>query len=316
MPPKLKRLAARLFEDEAEQEAFANEVFKMQPYRPGLIWMKNRPTDSGFKSEDRPEWLPEFADRLRRDQRPGQDERHDAGDYYCLAFSSIFEASVCFEVPHEPELVIDVCAAPGGKSVFAWRQLNPRRLIANEIIGKRLGPLIGNFKRCGIRPATVTSLDPAQLAEQCPAAADLVIVDAPCSGQSLLSKGKPVTACFHTHVINHNRNRQRRILLNSVKMVKPGGYLAYMTCTYSDRENEGNVKWLLKNMPEFEPVEVGHLKEFRSHLSEVPTYRLWPQQKMGAGGFTALLRRREDTEEESESFAAAIVTAVWKSVED
>jgi len=307
------RLAARLFEDEAEQVAFADEVMKMQPYRPGLVWMKDRPVDSGFNSEERPAWLPDFADRLQRDQRPGRDERHDAGDYYCMAFSSIFEASVFFEVPREPELVIDVCAAPGGKSIFAWRQLNPQRLIANEIIGKRLGPLIGNFKRCGIRPATVTSLDPARLAEQCPAAADLVIVDAPCSGQSLLSKGKPVTACFHTHVINHNRNRQRRILVNSVKMVKPGGYLAYITCTYTDRENEGNVKWLLKNMPEFEAVEVSHLQEFRSHLSPHPTYRLWPQQNMGAGGFTSLFRRRHDSETGGADLVTFNVNSVWNS---
>ena len=307
------RLAARLFENEAEQEAFADEVLKTQPYRPALVWMKERPAEGGFKLEDKPEWLPEFVDRLRRDQRPGQDDRHEAGDYYCMAFSSAFEASVFQEVPSEPGLVIDVCAAPGGKSVFAWRLLKPRRLIANEIIGKRLGPLIGNFKRCGIAPATVTSLDPATLAEQCPDAADLVIVDAPCSGQSLLAKGKPVTACFHSHVINHNRNRQRRILVNAVKMVKPGGHLAYITCTYADRENEGNIAWLLRNMPEFEAVEVPHLAGFRSNLSEAPTYRLWPQQKMGSGGFTSLLRRKDDVGETGSVSVDPAVSAVWES---
>lgn len=307
------RLAARLFENEADQEAFADEVLKTQPYRPALVWMRDRPADSGFKREDGPDWLPEFVDRLRRDQRPGKDERHEAGDYYCMAFSSAFEASVFREVPSEPGVVVDVCASPGGKSVFAWRLLKPRRLIANEIIGKRLGPLIGNFKRCGIAPATVTSLDPARLAEQCPDAADLVIVDAPCSGQSLLAKGKSVTACFHNHVINHNRNRQRRILVNAVKMVKPGGYLAYITCTYADRENEGNVAWLLKNMSDFEAVEVPHLAAFRSHLTEHATYRLWPQQKMGPGGFTSLLRRKDETDGDHFAETDPVVTSVWES---
>lgn len=291
-PPKLLKLAANLFIDEEEQAAFADSVLKTHPYRPALVWTRERPDGQPFRLEEPQPWQPDFVDRLKRDQRPGQDPLHEAGAFYCLNLSSVFEAAVFAEVSENPTLVIDLCAAPGGKSVIAWRSLKPRLLISNEVIRKRTAQLIANFKRCRIGPAMVTSLDTAVIAEHCLGAADLVIVDAPCSGQSLLAKGKQVSACFHTHVINHNRNRQRRILRNAVATVRPGGYVAYITCTYAVKENEGNVKWFLKNFPEFEAVAVESLSGSESHLADFPCYRLWPHHGLGPGGFTALLRRQ------------------------
>lgn len=288
------KLAANLFADPDEQEAFADSVLKTHPYRPALVWMRARPAADPFKLDEAQSWQPDFVDRLRRDQRPGQDERHEAGDYYLMNLASVFEAAVFTEIPERPELVVDLCAAPGGKSILAWRMLGPGRLVSNEVIGKRTAPLIANFKRCQIDPAIVTSLDSAALAATCSDAADLVIVDAPCSGQSLIGKGKQVSACFHSHVINHNRNRQRRILSNAAAIVRPGGHVAYMTCTYAEKENEGNVNWFLKNFADFEAVPVGRLKGNESHLTHLPCYRLWPHRGLGPGGFTVLLRRQGD----------------------
>lgn len=310
-PPKLLRLAASLFEDDAEQQAFADAVLKCQPYKPALVWLRDRPVEAPFKLEDPQPWQPEFVDRLRRDQRPGQDPMHDEGAYYCMTFSSVFEGCVFGAVPSRPELVVDLCAAPGGKSVMAWRTLHPRRLVANEVIRKRTAQLVANFRRCGIAPATVTSLDTAVLAERIGAAADLVIVDAPCSGQSLIAKGKQVSAAFHSHVINHNRNRQRRILGNAARLVEPGGWLAYITCTYAAKENEGNVRWFRDRFPEFESVSVPALTGFQSHLADFPCYRMWPQHGLGAGGFAALLQRNDDGE--PAPFDAMCLDPVWRS---
>ncbi len=310
-PPKLLKLAADLFaDDEGEQRLFCDNVLKVQPYRPALVWMGERPADNPFGVEERQSWQPDFVDRLKRDQRPGQYPLHEQGSYYCMNFSSVFESCVFRVVPEEPELVIDVCASPGGKSVFASRLLHPKRLISNEVIRKRTAQLIANLRRCDVGSVTVTSDDTAVLADQCPGAADLVIVDAPCSGQSMIAKGKHVTAAFHSHVINHNRNRQRRILGNAVKMVKQGGHLAYITCTYARKENEGNLEWFIDRFPEFEALVVPELDEFRSSLTEQPCYRLWPQQGLGAGGFTSILRKTDRMETKG-----SIVNprAVWQS---
>lgn len=310
-PPKILRLAESLFPDEAARAAFAETVLKCQPYRPALVWLAGRPDVVPFRLEPSQPWQPAFVDRLSRDQRPGRHPLHEAGAYYCLTFSSVFEATVFSIVPPEPELVLDLCAAPGGKSVMAWRMLRPRMLVANEVIRKRTAQLIGNFRRCSIAPAAVTALDTSVVAERVGAAADLVIVDAPCSGQSLMAKGKQVSAPFHSHVINHNRNRQRRILGNAAKLVKPGGWLAYITCTYATKENEGNVAWFRERFPEFHPEAVPALAGFQSHLAEFPCYRMWPQDGLGAGGFAALLRRDEDGD--VVTFDAAALDVCWRS---
>lgn len=126
--------------------------------------------------------------------------------------------------------------------------------------------------------------------------ANLVIVDAPCTGQSLLAKEDKAPGCFHHVTINSNANRQKRILANSAKIVAPQGYLAYMTCTYSTAENEQVSEWLLSKFPEFQPVTVPRLAKYRSHLTEIPCYRMWPQDKLGAGDFTVLFQNTSEGE--------------------
>jgi 16S rRNA C967 or C1407 C5-methylase (RsmB/RsmF family) len=189
-----------------------------------------------------------------------------------------------------------MCAAPGGKSIFSWKTLNPELLLCNEVIGKRMGMLISNLRRCQIQPSAAANVDSKILAEKIPQTANLVIVDAPCTGQSLLAKGDKAPGCFHHVTINSNANRQKRILANSAKIVAPQGYLAYMTCTYSTAENEQVSEWLLSKFPEFGPVTVPHLEKYRSHLTEIPCYRMWPQDRLGAGAFTVLFQNTSDGE--------------------
>jgi 16S rRNA C967 or C1407 C5-methylase (RsmB/RsmF family) len=191
-----------------------------------------------------------------------------------------------------------MCAAPGGKSIFAWKAFHPRLLVCNEVIGKRLGALTSNLQRCDVKPSVVTRLDSEAFAERFPRSADLVIVDAPCSGQSLPARGLPAPGAFHPQTINMNSNRQKRILANSARVVAPGGHLSYTTCTYSREENESVLEWLQKRFPQFRPVEAPLLQEHQSHLAAYPCYRLWPFEGSGAGGFTALLRNTENGEPE------------------
>ncbi len=292
-PPSrnIDRLARSLFADRERQEILIEALFKGESEAPALLWLAERPVEAPFVSQPRTSWQPEFVDLIDSGQRPGAHPLHQAGAYYCLDFSSVFEASLvrhCLDVSS----ILDVCAAPGGKSVFAYRALAPARLVSNEVIGKRRGALVSNLKRCAVDVATVTGIDSARLKSSLAETFCLVIVDAPCSGQSLEAKGSSAEGAFHPVTINMNANRQKRIVANSLQLVRPGGYLAYMTCTFSPKENEGVVEWVRKKFPEFVTVACETLAGFQSELSSEHCYRLFPFQGMGAGGFCSLFRRQ------------------------
>lgn len=289
----LLKLSRQLFSDATEQERFVDILVNPQPFNPCILWCKPRPEEKPFELEPALDWQPEFVDRLSLGQKPGRHPLHNQGYFYCLDFSSVFAISVLEAIDRDINLIFDVCASPGGKSIFAWRQFQPKQLISNEVIGKRIGALVSNFKRCQISPAIVINQDSKVLAESIPKTADLVLVDAPCSGQSLIAKGEKNPGCFHPININKNANRQKRIIANSAQLVAPQGYLVYMTCTYSPEENEQVLEWLLDRFPQFQPVEVPHLAQFQSHLSQYFCYRIFPQTGLGAGAFTVLLNNTE-----------------------
>jgi 16S rRNA C967 or C1407 C5-methylase (RsmB/RsmF family) len=286
----LLKLSQKLFDHAVDQDAFVQALVNPQPYPSCILWLKPRPDEMPFAVEPPLPWQPEFVDRLAVGSTPGSHPLHEAGHYYCLDFSSVFAASVLMTLPHNPRVVIDVCAAPGGKSIFAWRSLQPQQLICNETIGKRVGMLIGNLKRCGVNPAIALSTDPSHLALRLPQTADLVFVDAPCSGQSLLAKGAKAEGCFHPITIKQNAQRQKRILANAAQLVAPGGYLVYTTCTFALEENEHVGQWLMRKFPQFEPRSVEHLAAYQSHLIDLPCYRMWPQAGLGAGAFAMIFR--------------------------
>ncbi len=286
-----KKLAAQLFSQAEERQHFLQALTSPLAQPPALIWRDDRPPKLPFPVERPFAWQPPFVDRVVFEFRPGRHPLHEEGAYYCLDISSVFTGCVFSAVPTGPPVVIDVCASPGGKCVFVWRMLSPSLVVANEVIGKRSAALIANLQRCRIGPAMVIRADVSRLAERIPACADLVVVDAPCSGQSLAARDKPCPGGFHPATINQNANRQRRILAQAARLVAPGGYLAYLTCTYATKENETNAAWLLKKQTEFLPQAVPLLAAFQSQLADFPCYRLWPHQNMGAGGFAVLLQK-------------------------
>ncbi|RFP63118.1 MAG: RsmB/NOP family class I SAM-dependent RNA methyltransferase [Limnothrix sp. CACIAM 69d] len=292
----LLKLADRLFGDTIERSAFVQSLGQAQRFAPCLLWLTDRPDPFPFAALPPLAMQPAWVDRLDltadqpANRRPGKHPLHEAGAFYCLDFSSVFAASALLAIPDRVDRLVDLCAAPGGKSVFAWRALQPSLLVANEAIGKRIGMLVSNLKRCGLGPAIATCADPETLAQAIPGWADLVIVDAPCSGQSLLAKGEKNPGCFHPLTIGKNANRQKRILANAAALVAPGGWLAYMTCTYAIEENEGATQWLLDRFPHLEPQPVPALEPWRSTHAAFPGYRMFPQAGLGAGSFVVLLR--------------------------
>jgi 16S rRNA C967 or C1407 C5-methylase (RsmB/RsmF family) len=296
-PRLLQKFSQKLFDQSDQQTQFLAALTAPKPFHPCILWVQPKPENAPFTVEPPLTWQPAFVDRLGLGEKPGQHPLHEQGAFYCLDFSSVFAASVLLTIQRSVNVVLDVCAAPGGKSIFAWTALQPQLLLSNEVIGKRIGALVSNLKRCQIKPAVVSSLDSSVLATQLAQTADLVLVDAPCTGQSLLAKGETNPGCFHPVNINKNANRQKRILANSAQTVAPQGFLAYMTCAYSPQENEQVSEWLLQKFPQFQPIQVPPLQAYQSHLTDLPCYRMFPQTGLGAGAFTILLQNTESTPE-------------------
>ncbi|MEH1861605.1 MAG: RsmB/NOP family class I SAM-dependent RNA methyltransferase [Nostoc sp.] len=307
----LLKVSRRLFANVDKQEKFIEALMNPQPFLPSILWCQEKPDISPLAVETPTSWQPQFIDRLSLREKPGQHPLHEKGYFYCLDFSSVFAATTLLAIPESMHLVFDMCAAPGGKSIFAWRALKPELLISNEVIGKRLGMLISNLKRCQISHSAVVNRDSSIFAEMFPGSSNLVIVDAPCTGQSLLAKGEKAPGCFHPTAINKSANRQKRIIANSAKIVSPQGYLAYMTCTYSPEENEQVCEWFLERFPQFKTVEISNLAKYQSHLTTIPCYRIFPQDRLGAGAFTVLFKNTNEDEDEPKEINLNTISSLY-----
>ncbi len=283
--------AEALFGTTPERDRFVEAMLEGHARELAIIVMRDDPALRTFPRLSPESWQPEFVHRIDPEFRAAKHPLHQKGAFYSLDFSSVFSASAMMAIEEPPTRVLDLCAAPGGKSIFAYRLFHPEITICNEAIRKRTGSLIANLTRCRIEGSRVWSADPSVYAKRWPDAFDLVMVDAPCSGQSLVAKGDPAPGAFTPHMIDMNVGRQRRILGNAARCVRPGGYLFYSTCTFSLKENEKVLAWLLQEYPEFEAVEAPALAEFRSGYASFPCYRLFPQYGLGAGSFAGLLRR-------------------------
>lgn len=223
--------------------------------------------------------------------RPGSLPDYGRGFYYPLDLSSVWETAPLEHLPFRPARCLDLCAAPGGKSILTQTRTAPQEHIANEVHPKRLGILRHNLQRCGFTNLHTQRLRPDQWAALAPGAFDLILADAPCSGQSLLAKGIDNPGCFNASVTGGNAKRQRGILLAALQCLAPGGFMLYTTCTYAPEENERNVLYLLKRHAELETVEIPELAPYQSSLTTKACYRLMPFHGAGAGGFSCLLRR-------------------------
>jgi len=286
-----QKIATKLFADLVEREAFLEKIIKGSSGSPSIAWLKDRPAETPFEALTPFSWQPLWIDRVRVEDRVGKHALHESGAYYSLDISSVFSMVPVVETVAKIPCMIDMCASPGGKSVLAWRHASPEISVCNEVIRKRAAQLISNLKRCQIRPVVVTSRDTSIFSEAVPKAFPLVVVDAPCSGQSLVVRGMDSPGCWNPATINLNLKRQRRILANSASTVAKGGYLSYTTCTFSIEENEGVGEWFIKNFPDFSPVTVDRLSNYRSIYTDRAMYRLFPQHGEGAGAFTVLFKR-------------------------
>ena len=199
------------------------------------------------------------------------------------------------------EKVLDLCAAPGGKSTALAEALKGEGiLVANEISHKRSLALKENLERWGVGNAVVTNTNSQHLAQTFPNYFDVIVVDAPCSGEGMFNKNEASLYWSQDYVLECQR-RQQEILTAAVKMLKAGGRLVYSTCTFSPEEDEQIVEWLVKQFDfSIQPIRLfayGKISQGRPSWgkSKNPdlhyTLRIWPQNGLGEGQFCAVLHK-------------------------
>ncbi len=185
----------------------------------------------------------------------GADPLHHAGAYYMQEPSAASAVSVLD--PKPGERILDLCAAPGGKSTqIAARMQGQGLLWCNEYIRPRAQILLQNIERCGVKNAVVSSGAPAVLAERLVDCFDAILVDAPCSGEGMFRKEEAAITDWSEEAVKACADRQLDILSSATKMLRPGGRLVYSTCTFAPEENECTVAAFLAAHPDFEPMPV------------------------------------------------------------
>ena len=233
----------------------------------------------------------------------GNHPYHHAGMFYIQEPAAMFPvASVDIK---EDWKILDMCASPGGKSSLASQFISDNgQLVSNEIIPSRCKTLCGNIERLGYKNVTVTCASSEKISEIYGNYFDLVIVDAPCSGEGMFRKDQTAIKEWSEEHVLSCAKRQKSILDNASKCVKPGGFILYSTCTFSPEENEMMVDSFLKEHPHFKPVPLkdeclnftapGIKTEFNKDYYKDCIRRFYPHISKGEGQFAALMQNTLD----------------------
>lgn len=225
---------------------------------------------------------------------PGKSPYHEAGAYYIQEPSAMAPAAYLDAQPGEK--ILDLCAAPGGKSTqIAGSMQGQGLLISNEIHPARARILAENIERMGISNAIVTNMAPAELSAHFPLFFDRIMVDAPCSGEGMFRKNEEAISQWSPENVALCAQRQQEILEQADLMLRMGGRMVYSTCTFSPEEDEQCILQFLDSHPLYRLIQVplydgmqhGLIKEAESAI------RLWPHKLHGEGHFVAVLQKGE-----------------------
>lgn len=223
-----------------------------------------------------------------------------AGSYYVQEASSMFVNHIISTLISEPSTVLDLCAAPGGKSTLAISALPLGSvLIANEIVRQRANILAENITKWG-NPNTIVTNNSASDFQPLGAIFDLIICDAPCSGEGMFRKDPQSIDEWSTANVAMCQERQREILSDIWQCLKPGGLLIYSTCTYNTLENEENAAWAAEQLgAELLNIDIPsewNISNNKHSNSSFNVYRFFPHKTQGEGFFACIMRKNSDAE--------------------
>lgn len=237
------------------------------------------------------------------DERPAFtfDPLFHAGYYYVQEAASMFVEHIIRQEISTPIVCLDLCAAPGGKSVSLLSALpEGSLLVSNELVRQRANVLSETMTKFG-HPNTIVANNMAKDFSPFAHLFDLVLVDAPCSGEGMFRKDATAVEEWSIRNVEMCALRQREILNDIWPALKPGGLLIYSTCTFNSAENEENAIWIATELgAEFVTVEVEEEWGISSSLDErVTAYRFFPHKTKGEGLFVAVMRKKDNNFMES-----------------
>jgi len=210
--------------------------------------------------------------------RPGKSPLHEAGAYY------LQEPSAMSVVPkldvQEGEKILDMCAAPGGKSTYILSKLNNTGLlVSNEINPTRIRALGENLERFGAKNCIITNTDSNNLRKVFTGYFDKIVIDAPCSGQGMFRKDEVAITDWSYAKVLECQSIQREIIRDGYEMLTNGGTLVYSTCTFAKEENEDVINEFISEYP---------------NAKLIMMERLWPHKVKGEGHFVAKIQKLEE----------------------
>jgi len=251
------------------------------------------------------------------DARPGKSILYNAGLYYIQEPSAMSPAAILR--PEPGQRVLDICAAPGGKSVqlagymhggagripSAEAHFPSSRgvLVSNDISPSRSRALVKNLEMAGVTNAIVLTENPHRLAERFADYFDCILVDAPCSGEGMFRRDPDAAKAYTANKPESCGAMQQEILRHAAKMLKPGGRLVYSTCTFNTLENEDAVAAFLVAHPDFKLLPIDHegLEVSRGRDARGYTARIWPHTSSGEGHFIALMQKAGNVDSHTQS---------------
>lgn len=243
------------------------------------------------------------------DSRPSKDPYYYAGLYYLQEPSAMTPASLLPLVPGDR--VLDLCAAPGGKSTELGARLKGKGvLVSNDISSSRAKALLKNLQLWGIENISVTSETPEKLSSAFGEFFDKILVDAPCSGEGMFRKDEKMIKSYAEHGPDYYAPIQRQIVDQAISMLVPGGFLLYSTCTFSTREDEEVIKWALLSHEEMELCPLPLFEGASPGIGLEGCLRLFPHRVRGEGHFVALLRKKERAKGRTEALCKPVTKAL------
>ena len=215
-----------------------------------------------------------------------------AGCYYVQEASSMFVECVLEQYVARDSVVLDLCAAPGGKSTLISQYLgNQGLLVSNEVVRQRVFILSENIQKWGNGNTVVTHNQAAEFGQRLPGVFDCMLVDAPCSGEGMFRKDEEAISEWSEENVDACVARQRKILQDAWDALRPGGVLIYSTCTFNPWENEENATWIAEELGA-EVLEVA-IDPSWGIVAANPGYHFYPHKTRGEGFYLCALRKKD-----------------------